>query len=172
MPRRNLVYAGLMEEEISLGEYVRRLRRGKGLSLHALSEETGLSYSHLSRIENDSTLPGPETITKLVEVLGGDLRQMLAMAKCLPKMILERIQAQGEPATRATLHRTAGAGRGTGRDTIPALLEFATDAGLDRGEAEEVASAMAALCSLPPHQRLLIAQMILGFAQEGNAQSG
>ena len=161
-----------MEDQISLGEYVRRLRRSKGLSLYALSEETGLSYSHLSRIENDSTLPGPETITKLVEVLGGDLRRMLELAKCLPKMILERIQAQGEPATRAKLHRTAGASGGTGRDTAPALLNFATDAGLEREEAEEVASAMAALCSLPAHQRLHIAQMILGFAQEGNAQSG
>ncbi len=167
-----MVYADLVQEDVSLGEYVRRLRRRKGLSLYALSEQTGLSYSHLSRIENDSTLPGPETITKLVEILGGDLRRMLEMAKCLPKMILERIQAQGEPAGRGTLHRTAGAGGGTGRNTVPALLEFATDAGLEREEAEEVASAMAALCSLPAHQRLHIAQMILGFAQEGNAQSG
>lgn len=152
-----------MEEDISLGEYVRRLRRAKGLSLYALSEETGLSYSHLSRIENDSTLPGPETITKLVAVLGGDLRRMLEMAKCLPRMILERIQAQGEPA-RSTLRRTAGVGGGAGRDITRALLEFASKAGLEREEAEEVALAMAALCSLPAHQRIHIAQMILGFA--------
>lgn len=167
-----MVYADLMQEDISLGEYVRRLRRGKGLSLHALSEETGLSYSHLSRIENDSTLPGPKTITKLVKVLGGDLRRMLEMAECLPKMILERIQSH-EEASAARLHRTAGPdNQGAHRETVAALVEFTRRAGLEEDEATELVSAMAALVHLPAHQRSSIARMIQAVSQEGNERPG
>jgi len=72
----------------TVGEYMRRLRRRKGWTLLELARETGLSYSHLSRLENNKNLPNPETVVKLAGVLGGDLDQMLALAKCLPQEVL------------------------------------------------------------------------------------
>ncbi len=166
------VYAGLMQEDISLGEYLRRLRRGKELSLYSLSEQTGLSYSHLSRIENDSTLPGPRTVATLAEALGGDLKLMLEMANCLPRVILERIQAQGEPVGPTKLHRTAGSGGDRQHEADDTLLKLAFSAGLEGQEAAELASAMAVLVCLPGHQRLSIARMIQSLAQEGNGRQG
>ena len=137
-----------------------------------MSETAGLSYSHLSRIENDSTLPGPKTIAKLVDVLGGDVKRMLEMAECLPEIILERIQGHGEPSP-ARLHRTAGSdNRGADREQVAALLEFARSAGLGEEAAAELASATAALAQLPAHQRRSIALMIHSISQEGNERPG
>jgi len=73
----------------TVGEYMRRLRRRKGWTLLELARETGLSYSHLSRLENDKNVPNPATVVKLAGVLDGDLDQMLLLAKCLPQTLLE-----------------------------------------------------------------------------------
>jgi len=73
----------------TVGEYIRRLRRCKGWTLLELARETGLSYSHLSRLENDKNLPNPETVVTLARALDGDLDQMLLLAKCLPQALLD-----------------------------------------------------------------------------------
>ncbi len=85
-----------MERQITFGEHMRRLRRGQRLSLHDLAERTGLSYSHLSRIENDSSLPRPLTVVEIATALDGDLRQMLELAECLPQIILDRMGERGD----------------------------------------------------------------------------
>ncbi len=141
-------------------------------SLLSVAEETDISYSHLSRIENDSTLPGPRTVATLAEALGGDLRLMLEMADCLPRVILERIHAQGDPVGPTRLHRTAGSGGERQQEADDTLLNLARSAGLDGQEAAELASALAVLVRLPGHQRLSIARMIQSLAQEGNGRQG
>jgi len=73
----------------TVGEYIRHLRRRKGWNLQELARETGLSYSHLSRLENDKNLPNPKTVCTLVAALDGDMDQMLALAKCLPQEVLD-----------------------------------------------------------------------------------
>ena len=93
-----------MNNNLTFGEYIRHLRRRKGWNLQGLAKETGLSPSHLSRLENDNNLPNPETVVKLAGVLGGDLDQMLALAKCLPQEILERLIHRSS----APLRRSAG----------------------------------------------------------------
>ena len=82
------VFTGQVSDS-TVGEYMRRLRRRKGWTLLELARETGLSYSHLSRLENDKNLPNPETVVKLAGALDGDLDQMLALAKCLPQEVLD-----------------------------------------------------------------------------------
>ena len=66
-----------MTEQLTFGEYMRRLRRAKGLNLSDLTQRTELSYSHLSRIENDSSLPQPKTVVEIATALDGDLKRML-----------------------------------------------------------------------------------------------
>src|SRR5678809_791412 len=80
-----------MDEELTFGEYVRRLRRRKRWQLQALATATGLSVTHLSRIENDSAVPNADTIVKLSNALDGELERMLQMADCLPREILDRL---------------------------------------------------------------------------------
>ncbi len=96
-----------VDERLTLGEYVRRLRRAKGWQLHQLAATTRMSLSHLSRIENDNAVPNAETIVKLSKALDGDLERLLEMAACLPREILQRlIERAGEVSP--ALHRSAG----------------------------------------------------------------
>ena len=83
-----------MKEHLSLGEHVRRLRRGKRWQLQELAAETGLSVSHLSRIENGNVLPNAETVVKLAKALDGELELMLEQAACLPREILQRLRSR------------------------------------------------------------------------------
>lgn len=159
----------VQKEHVSLGEYVRRLRRAKGMSLYALAAQTGLSYSHLSRIENDSTLPGPETVAKIAEALGGDLKLMLERANCLPRAILDRIMSREESQQSGALRRTAGQGAAAHRRragaTSPEVLGLARSAGLDENEALDVAEAVQELINLPKHQREAVVALIATLRQ-------
>lgn len=69
---------------MSFGEFLRRLRRKQGRALQHVAREARMSVAHLSRLENDKVTPTTKTVTKLREVLGGDLREMLERAGCLP----------------------------------------------------------------------------------------
>lgn len=80
-----------MTTQLSFGEYIHRKRRAKRWQLQELAAQSGLSISHLSRIENDHTVPKPDTVVKLAKALDGDLTLMLRLADCLPREILERL---------------------------------------------------------------------------------
>jgi transcriptional regulator with XRE-family HTH domain len=87
-----------MELQLTFGEYIRRLRRGRKWNLNTLAEASGISYTHLSRIENDSKLPSVDLVAKLAEALDGDLIAMLVMADCLPRSILDLMRSREEEA--------------------------------------------------------------------------
>jgi transcriptional regulator with XRE-family HTH domain len=96
-----------MDAEITLGEYVRRRRRRKHWQLQELASATGLSVTHLSRIENDSAVPNADTVVKLSNALDGELERMLQMADCLPREILDRL-VQRAADSGTVLKRSAG----------------------------------------------------------------
>jgi len=95
-----------MVGQITFGEYIRRLRRAKRWTLEDVAQRAGLSGTHLSRIENDNTVPSPETVVKLAEALDGDLALLLDLAKCLPQEILDRLIDRAN-ASPAALRRSA-----------------------------------------------------------------
>ena len=72
-----------------------------------MAQATRLSVSHLSRLENDSGIPNPETVVKLAEALGGELGYMLELSNTLPRQILDRLSRRASGATES-LRRTAG----------------------------------------------------------------
>ena len=72
-----------------------------------MAERTGLSYSHLSRVENDSASPQADGIARIAEALDGDLRALLELADCLPEVILQRISRQEERSPAGSLPRAA-----------------------------------------------------------------
>jgi transcriptional regulator with XRE-family HTH domain len=96
-----------MGDQLTLGEYMRRLRRAKGWQLHQLATATRMSLSHLSRIENDNAVPNAESVVKLATALDGDLERMLELANCLPREILQRLIDRAGDVSPA-LHRSAG----------------------------------------------------------------
>ena len=151
-----------MATELTLGETIRRLRRGKQWSLGTLAERTGLSYFHLSRVENDSAHPQADAIARLAEALDGDLRALLELADCLPEVILQRISRQEVGSPARSLPRAA---HRAGESPLGAGGPFATDIarryGLHVAEAQDLAEAVERLVMLPPAQRASITRLIL-----------
>lgn len=66
---------------MSFGQYLKRLRRRKKLTLRQLSDLTGISDSYLSLIEKGKRgAPRPEYLKRLAEALGVSYDEMLAKA--------------------------------------------------------------------------------------------
>lgn len=57
------------EVDSSLGEFLRQARMKKGYSLQNVEDLTGLSSSHISRLESNSRKPSIRTIEKLARIL-------------------------------------------------------------------------------------------------------
>ena len=160
-------------EDISLGEYIRRLRRAASLSLQSLAETTGISYSHLSRIENDSTIPGAQTIATLSDALGGDLKFMLETANALPRSILDRISArtEGAGALRRAVHQSQGDISDL-RNWQASTAEFLTSIGLPAEYAPELSEMVRQFVQLNDERRKAVALLIQSLAKEGDEHAG
>jgi len=155
---------------LTLGEYTRRLRRQKRWGLQELAAATGLSVSHLSRIENDSALPNVESVVKLATALDGDLELMLDQAQCLPQEIMDRLleRAQG---SKEAVRRAAGdaADPGFARALVeeidPRLREaLEQQFRLSKGDIDGLFAMLQRLAAMKPEQRAAV----LGFLASGN----
>lgn len=72
MPQKNLVNTG------ELGRAVKRRREEQGLSLRDVADQTGVSASTLSRIENGTGKPDAENIARLTAWLDMPLDRIMA----------------------------------------------------------------------------------------------
>jgi transcriptional regulator with XRE-family HTH domain len=151
----------MMEIELSLGKYIRQLRERKQISMLELSNRTKVAYSHLSRIENESTIPNPDTIVKLSEALDGDLTVMLQKANNLPRIILERLLERDRTIHVQTLRRSIPGGTMATRDSDEIEFGASVDAAkLSGSEIQEIRQAMGALLRLRPHARRAILELM------------
>ncbi|MGD9934162.1 MAG: helix-turn-helix domain-containing protein [Dehalococcoidia bacterium] len=151
-----------MSSQRTFGETIRRLRRERKWSLGRLSEETGLSYSYLSRVENDSASPQADVVARLSEALDGDLRELLELAECLPEVILHRIARRDESLASGALNRAMRRDGGHAHGTVGALVvDLALRHGLEASEAGDLAEAIERLVTLPPQQRATFTRFIL-----------
>ena len=168
----SLCYGDIVDTEppLSLGEYMRRLRRGRQWNLQKVSEETGISYTHLSRIENDSTLPNAETVAKIAKALDGDLKFMLERAACLPKEILERIMSLDTVNQSGAMLRAAylGDGESSGSDAVRTISGLARQRGVPPDESLDIAATVLALFELPAHQRAAFTAFIKSLSGESD----
>ena len=159
-----------MDQQLTLGETIRRLRRQQHWSLGTLAERTGLSYSHLSRVENDSASPQADAIARLAEALDGDLRELLELAACLPEVILQRISRQEGGHPRGSLPRAAHrAGESPPGAITQFVIDLASHSELPLPEAHDLADAVARLVTLPPAQRASITRLILTLESHRDA---
>ncbi|MGN7169299.1 helix-turn-helix domain-containing protein [Paenibacillus cellulositrophicus] len=72
------------------GNYLRNLRKNKGLTLIQLKEATSLSQPYLSQIENGlKGIPSPETLRKLAAPLGVPYEELLHYAGYLEGVFVE-----------------------------------------------------------------------------------
>lgn len=162
-----------MDESLTLGEYIRRLRRKSKKNLQDLAAETELSISYLSRIENDNAVPNAEAVVKLKRALDGDLETMLIKAACLPEEILERLTRRAVQGA-AALRRAAGDDRDDGfagalvGDIDPALRNaIAEQFGVSEGDAEALFEALKQMSMMRPEIREAAMKTIAALAMAG-----
>jgi len=161
-----------VNETLSLGEYIRRLRRKTKTGLQELADATGLSVSYLSRIENDNAVANPDAVVKLSRALDGDLEVMLLKADCLPQEILERLTrraSQGEAALRRATGDAVDGGfvEALVGDIDPQLRGAVTSQfGLSENDAEAVFQAFRQLSQMSPELRAAAMNAIAALARE------
>ena len=77
------------------GDRVRVLRTTKGLSQRALGQMIGVSFTYVSKIENEKIdfgdYPNEDLIRKLASVLEVDEDEMLILAEKIPERIRRRV---------------------------------------------------------------------------------
>jgi HTH-type transcriptional regulator, competence development regulator len=80
---------------LRFNERVRILRTSKGLSQRALGEQVGVSFTYISKIENEKLdfgeYPSAELICKIARALEVDEDDLLILAKKIPAAIRERL---------------------------------------------------------------------------------
>ena len=69
-----------MSNKQNIGKIIREQRKSVSLSLSQLSRISGVSVSHLGRIEQGQRQPSPRTLQKIAKPLGFDLDELLTMA--------------------------------------------------------------------------------------------
>lgn len=69
-----------MRSKKNIGKIIREQRKGLSLSLNGLSRLSGVSVSHLGRIEQGERRPSTRTLQKVAKPLGFDLYELLVIA--------------------------------------------------------------------------------------------
>jgi transcriptional regulator with XRE-family HTH domain len=79
----------------TFGQRVRELRKAKSLGQRALAAKIGVSFTYVSRIENENLDFGPypsdALIGKLAKALEADEDELLLLAKKIPDRIRRRV---------------------------------------------------------------------------------
>ena len=68
-----------MSAKQSIAKIIKEQRKSIPLSLNQLSRLSGVSVSHLGRIEQGLRTPSPRTLQKIAKPLGFDLDELLTM---------------------------------------------------------------------------------------------
>jgi transcriptional regulator with XRE-family HTH domain len=86
---------GIRRRTSTGGQRVRELRRAKNLGQRALAAKVRVSFTYVSRIENENLDFGPypseELIVKLARALEADADELLLLAKKIPEPIRLRV---------------------------------------------------------------------------------
>ena len=82
------------------GDRIRELRKAKALGQRALAEKVGVSFTYVSKIENEKLdfgdYPSEELIGKLAKALDADKDELLLLAEKIPDQIKKRVMERPE----------------------------------------------------------------------------
>ena len=80
---------------MTFGDRIRELRKKKNLTLRDLESKVKVSFTYLSKIENQKLsfgeYPGEDLICKLAKVLGANEDELLLLAEKIPDDIKKRV---------------------------------------------------------------------------------
>jgi len=84
----------------TFGQRVRQLRKAKNLGQRPLAAKIGVSFTYVSRIENENLdfgqYPSEALIVKLAKALDADPDELLLLAKKIPEPIRQRVLERPE----------------------------------------------------------------------------
>jgi transcriptional regulator with XRE-family HTH domain len=82
----------------AFGRILRELRGNAGVSLKRLAPGLGVSYTYLSKLENDEAVPSQEFVEKVATYFDYPADQLLISAGKVPPEILKILQEHPEEA--------------------------------------------------------------------------
>lgn len=84
-----------LEHAMNFGSRIRELRQAKNLTLRALAAKLKVTFTYLSKIENQKLsfgeFPSDEMIVKLASALDADPDELLLLAEKIPNSIRKRV---------------------------------------------------------------------------------
>jgi transcriptional regulator with XRE-family HTH domain len=87
-------------EPMTFGERIRELRQGKHLTLRDLAADVNVTFTYLSKIENQKLsygeFPSEEMILKLAKALEADPDELMLLAEKIPDAIRQRVLERPE----------------------------------------------------------------------------
>jgi HTH-type transcriptional regulator, competence development regulator len=81
-----------------LGTRLRNLRAKTGLGIKKVAPELGISYTYLSKLENDEKKPSEELIARIADYYGDAADELLVAAGRVPAEVLSILQRDPEKA--------------------------------------------------------------------------
>lgn len=83
------------EEEMTFGSRIRELRQAKNLTLRDVAKKVKVTFTYLSKIENQKLsfgeFPSDELIVRLARALDADPDELLILAEKIPDVIRKRV---------------------------------------------------------------------------------
>lgn len=97
---------------MTFGQILRELRTRTGVGIKRLAPELGVSYSYLSKLENNELAPSEELVGRVANHFGYDPTRLLLAAGKVPPEILEILQENPDEAVAYLRERFGGRGLG------------------------------------------------------------
>lgn len=83
---------------MDFGNILRQLRAKKGVGIKRLAPDLGVTYSYLSKLENNEVGPSEEFVSRVAEYFKYDRDELLLSAGKVPQEILEILQTNPQDA--------------------------------------------------------------------------
>lgn len=82
----------------TVGATLRRLRTEANLGLKSAGPKVGVSYTYLSKVENDQKTPSSGLVRQLCHLYGTDADNLLAKLGAVPDDVQEIVREHGKDA--------------------------------------------------------------------------
>ena len=92
---------------MKFGRILRELRTKSGLGIKRLAPELGVTYSYLSKLENEEVGPSEDLIDRIAEHFDYDRARLMLSAGKVPSEILQILQNYPEEAVSLLQERFA-----------------------------------------------------------------
>lgn len=89
---------GMVSKSEAIGTTLRNLRKHAKLGIKTVAPKVGISYTYLSKIENDVKLPSAGLVLMLCNQYGADADNLIAKLGAVPVDIQEIVKEHGKEA--------------------------------------------------------------------------